>query len=234
MKHRRMVLIGAVVAVVVVMVAAGAVYAYNFASKVNQPHKASGPAIDCGTQVAASGLRSFSIVPAQTTASYKVHENLIIHNQPSTDAVGKTQDVSGTFSIRTNQAPLVAALNVTVNLSTLKTDEAMRDRYVRNNALQTDAYPNATFVSTCTQGMPASYSEGQEITFKMVGNLTMHGKTNQEIFSVVGKLSGDTVTGTATTTLFMTDFGIEPPNLANVAIAEDRTQVTLEFMAKEG
>lgn len=228
----RLIWIGLVV--VVVVAAAGAGYTFYFSKNVNPQHVAAGPALSCSTPVPTDGLRTFQIVPNQSTASYKVHENLIVRNLPSTDAIGKTQDVSGTFRIRTAQTPLVAALNATVNLSTLQTDEPRRDRFVRNDELETKTYPHATFASFCAQDLPTSYSDGQQISFKLLGNMTMHGKTNQATFAVTGKLSGDTVTGTATTTIFMTDFGIPPPNLANIAIAENKVEVTLEFTAKEG
>ncbi|WP_160145635.1 YceI family protein [Dictyobacter aurantiacus] len=179
------------------------------------------------------GLRSFSIVPAQSTASYKVHENLILRNLPSIDAVGKTQDVTGSFKISSSPAPQVTSLHLTVNLSTLQTDEPMRDRFVRNRALETNQYPNADFTSTCAQGMPAHYSDGQSLSFQLPGSLTMHGKTHQETFAVTGKLIDKTISGTATTTLLMTDFDIQPPDLANIAIAQNKVLVTITFLAQE-
>ena len=62
----------------------------------------------------------------------------------------------------------------------------------------------------------------------------MHGKTNKAVFDVQGKVVGKTITGTATSTLYMTDFGIQPPNLANIAISQNKVLVTLTFTAKEG
>ena len=60
----------------------------------------------------------------------------------------------------------------------------------------------------------------------------MHGKTNGETFVVQGKVVGNTITGTATSTIYMTDFGIQPPNLANIAIAQNKVVVTLSFTAQ--
>ena len=91
-----------------------------------------------------------------------------------------------------------------------------------NNSLQTDTYPNATFVSVSTQGLPSSYTDGQTVHFQLTGNLTMHSQTNKEVFDVQGKVVGNTITGTATSTIYMTDFGIQPPNLANIAIAQNK------------
>ncbi len=41
-----------------------------------------------------------------------------------------------------------------------------------------------------------------------------------------------TVTGTATSTIYMTDFGIQPPNLANIAISQNKVVIALDFTAK--
>jgi polyisoprenoid-binding protein YceI len=162
-----------------------------------------------------------------------VYENLIFQNNPNNDAIGTTHSVQGSFKIRTGASPLVAALNITVDLRTLQTDAARRDNYVRQNTLQTDTYPYTTFVSVSTQGLPANYSDGQTVHFQLVGNLTMHGKTNKEVFDVQGKVVGNTITGKATSTIYMTDFGIQPPNLANIAIAQNKVVVTLTFTAKD-
>jgi polyisoprenoid-binding protein YceI len=217
-----------------VFIAAGMIYAAHFASTVNQPHIAPGAATATGTPIPSTGLRTFQVVPAQTTASYSVYENLIFQNKPNNDAVGTTHSVQGSFRIRTSASPLVAAMNITVDLRTLQSDASRRDHYIQQNTLQTDTYPYAMFVSVRTQGLPASYSDGQFVHFQIVGNLTMHGRTNKEVFDVQGKVVGNTITGTATSTIYMTDFGIQPPNLANIAIAQNKALITLTFTAKEG
>jgi polyisoprenoid-binding protein YceI len=172
-------------------------------------------------------------VPAQTTAVYSVYENLILQSKPNNDAIGTTHAVQGSFQIQTGASPLVAAMNVKVDLSTLQTDSPMRDNYVRRHALETDTYPDATFISVSTQDLPTRYSDGQTVHFQLTGNLTMHGKTNKEVFDVHGQVTGKQITGTATSTLFMTDFGIQPPNLANIAISQNKVLITLTFTAKE-
>src|SRR6266550_3444370 len=229
---KRNILLAATGAVLVIIVA-GMLYTSHFASAITQTqsHIATGAVTATETPVASTGLQTFQIVSAQTTAAYSVHENLIIQNKPNNDAVGTTHSVQGSFKIRTGTSPLIAAMNITVDLRTLQTDSTMRDNYVRRNALQTDTYPYATFVSVSTQGLPASYSDGQTVHFQLTGNLTMHGKTNKEVFDVQGKVVGKAITGTATSTIYMTDFGIQPPNLANIAIAKNKVVVTLTFTA---
>lgn len=233
MKKRYIWLSGGVGLIVVVIVA-GMLYTSHFASTVNQPHTAAGAITVTTTPIPSTGLETFQIVSAQTTASYSVFENLILQNKPNNDAVGTTHSVTGSFKIRSGASPLVAGMNITVDLRTLQSDAAMRDRYIQRNTLETDMYPYATFVSVSTQGLPASYSDGQTVHFQLIGNLTMHGKTNKEVFDVQGKVAGNTISGTATSTIYMTDFGIQPPNLANIAIAQNKVVITVNFVAQKG
>jgi polyisoprenoid-binding protein YceI len=234
MKKRYIWLAGSGLALILVIIATGVAYTAHFASAVNQTHTAPGAIKVTSTPIPSTGLQTFQIVSNQTTASYSVYENLIFQNKPNNDAVGTTHSVQGSFKIRTGTSPLVAAMNIQVDLRTLQTDSTMRDNYVRRNALQTDTYPYATFVSVSSQGLPASYSDGQTVHFQLTGNLTMHGKTNKEVFDVQGKVVGNTLTGTATSTIFMTDFGIQPPNLANIAIAQNKVVITITFTAQKG
>ncbi len=232
MKKRNILLAG--IGAIIIIIVAGVLYTSHFASAVNQTqtHVAPGAVTATGTPIRSTGLQTFQIVPAQTTASYSVHENLIFQNKPNNDAIGTTHSVQGSFKIRTGTSPLVASMNITVDLSTLQSDAQRRDNYIKQNSLQTDTYPNATFVSVGTQSLPSSYTDGQTVNFQLTGNLTMHGKTNKEVFDVQGKVVGNTITGTATSTIYMTDFGIQPPNLANIAIAQNKVVVTLTFTAK--
>ncbi len=237
------------VSIVVVIVVAGILYTTRFASAVNQTqtHTAAGAIVvtptatslpatttsSAGTSTPTTDLHTFQIVPAQTTASYSVYEDLIFQNKPNNDAIGTTHGVKGSFGVQTGTSPRIDAMTITVDLTTLQTNSQMRDNYVRRNALQTDMYPTATFVSVSTQGLPSSYTDGQSVHFQLTGNLTMHGKTNKAIFDVQGKVVGKTITGTATSTLYMTDYGITPPNLANIAIAQNKVLVTIDFTAQE-
>lgn len=235
MKKRSIWWAGSGLVLVIIVIIAALVYTSRFASAVNQTqtHVAPGALTVTTTPIPSTGLQTFQIVSNETTASYSVYENLIFQNKPNNDAVGTTHSVQGSFKIRTGDSPLVAAMTIQVDLRTLQSDAAMRDNYLRRNTLETDTYPYTTFVSVSTQGLPASYSDGQTVHFQLTGNLTMHGKTNKEVFDVQGKVVGNTITGMATSTIYMTDFDIQPPNLANIAIAQNKVVISIAFTAKE-
>jgi polyisoprenoid-binding protein YceI len=199
---------------------------------VQAAHTAAGPAVACGTPTPTTGMQAFTIVPAETTASYTVHENLIIRGLPNNVVVGKTQSVQGNLYLTTSPVPQVAGVHLVINLTTLKTDSAQRDTFVKNRWLDSLHYPNADFTSTCVKGLPATYTPGQTITFQVIGNLTVHGVTNQETFTVRGNVTGNTITGTASTMVYMTDFGLTVPNLANFVVAQNNVVLAIDFTAR--
>lgn len=180
-----------------------------------------------------AGSRTFHIVPEQTEARYEVQEQFLNRDLPN-KAVGKTNAVEGSFDFSADGKPTGQVSKITVDLRTLTSDQSRRDQWIRRQSLASNQFPFAEFSSTGVEGVPESYAEGQDVTFKLLGNMTIHGVTRPVTFDVRGKLVGDTVTGTATTSLLMKDFGFDPPNIAGLLSVQDGVTVTVDFTAKEG
>lgn len=206
------------------------------------PTATSAPApADTNAQPAAPGMRTFVVVPAESKATYIVDEEFFGGalskygiNVGRVDTVGATQEIEGRLQL--NLADLTAALgenNFTVKLNTLTTDQSLRDQWIRENGPSFDQYPLASFKATAIEGAPAAYNEGETVSFKLVGDLTMREITKPATFDVSASLVGDTLTGQATTRLKLTDFGIDPPNFANTLTVADEFSVEVQFTAKE-
>jgi polyisoprenoid-binding protein YceI len=114
----------------------------------------------------------------------------------------------------------------------LKSDSPRRDNYLRNNALESARYPTVTFVPTAVEGLPTTYAEGQEYTFRVHGDLTVREITRPVTFDVTARLQGQTLSGTATTTIRMSDFGVGPIDLVGILRTEDKVKLTLKFVAR--
>lgn len=179
-----------------------------------------------------AGTRVFRIVPDQTEASYEVQEQFLSRDLPNM-AIGKTSKVEGEFQFSLNGQPSGQVTKFTVDLRTLTSDESRRDNRIRRQWLESEKYPFAEFVSTEAQNLPASYTEGQEVNFKLAGNLTIREITRPVTFDVTGKLTGDTVTGTASTQIMMKDFGFDPPSVAGMLTVKDGVTIKVNFTAKE-
>lgn len=188
-----------------------------------------------------AGLRTFVIVPEQSKASYLVDEEFFAGalaklgiNAGKAEVVGSTQAIAGQLQL--DLANLAAALgdnNFTVQMNTLVTNQAPRDKWIREDGPNFNAHPVASFKATAIQGAPATYTEGAEVSFKLAGDLTVHEQTKPATFDVKAKLVGDTLTGVATTRLLMSGFGIEPPNFANTLTVADEFGIEVQFTAKE-
>jgi polyisoprenoid-binding protein YceI len=181
---------------------------------------------------AAGGTRTFSIVPEQSEASYEVQEQFLSRDLPN-QAIGKTNAVTGEFQFSLDGKPSGKVTNITVDLSKLTSDESRRDNRIRTQWLESNKFPNAVFTSTEAQGLPEAYTEGQDVNFKLTGDMTIRDVTKPVTFDVTGKLVGDTITGSATTQIMMKDFGIDPPSVAGMLTVKDGVTVKLNFTAKE-
>jgi len=180
---------------------------------------------------AAGGTRSFTIVPEQTEASYQVQEKFLNRDLPNI-ALGKTNAVTGELQISLDGKPSGKITKISVDLRTLTSDQSRRDSRIHTQWLESDKYPFAEFTSTDVQGIPESYTEGQEINFKLTGDMKIRDVTKPVTFDVKGKLEGDTITGSATSKIFMKDFGFDPPNVAGILTVDDGVTVTINFTAQ--
>ena len=180
----------------------------------------------------ASGTRTFTIVPDQSEASYEVQEQFLSRDLPN-QAIGKTNAVTGELQFSLDGKPSGKVTNITVDLSKLTSDESRRDNRIRQQWLESNKYPNAVFTSTDAQGLPETYTEGQDVNFKLTGDMTIHDVTKPVTLDVTGKLVGDTITGSATTQILMKDFGIDPPSIAGMLTVKDGVTIKLNFTAKE-
>jgi len=181
---------------------------------------------------AAGALRLFRIVPGESAASYEVQEQFMDQPLPNM-ALGTTTAVEGTFQIDASGKPTGQVTDITVDLRELTSDKNRRDQRIREQWLESNTYPYAKFVSTGMEGGPDSYTEGEEISFKLMGDMTVREQTLPVTWDVTAKLEGDTVTGTATTNIMMADFGIEVPEIMGMLTVQDGVTVTVKFVAKE-
>jgi len=189
---------------------------------------------------APEGFRTFVVVPAETTASYLMDEEFFASalSKYNIDAgkkvtVGSTQNVEGSLALELGAAQPLGPNRFAVDLLSLTSDQSLRDGWLKDNALESSKFPEALFVASSIQGAPASYTDGTEVQFQLVGDLTVRAITLPVTFDVTATLSGDTIRGVAEAKLKLTDFGITPPNFANTLVVDDLFTIRIELTAKE-
>ena len=161
-------------------------------------------------------------------AAYSVREQLAGRSLPS-DAVGTTRAVKGMLILGSDNAVRSERSKITVDLRTLTSDEDRRDRYVKDNTLQTRRFPLVEFVPQGLLGLPFPLPSSGEAGFRVVGDMTLHGVTRPITWEVSARFVGDEVTGRATTSFKFGDFGMTVPKLFVVLSVDDNIQLRLDF-----
>ena len=179
---------------------------------------------------APGGATTYAIAADKSQAKVTVNEKLAALPAPS-DAVLMTNAIQGQLFLGPDTKPVEGA-KIMVDLRTLKSDKTQRDNYIRTNTLQADQFPLAEFVITGVDGWSGPLKEGQQSTFKILGNMTIHGVTKPVSFDTTATMQSGAVTGTATTNFKFEDFNMSPPSLAIVK-ANDLIKLDLNIVANK-
>lgn len=194
-----------------------------------------------GGAAPAAGLRTFTIIPEESSAAYLVDEEFFEDalsklgiNAGAVDVVGITPAIQGQIQFDLASGDLGQTL-ISADLSQLSTDQSARDRWLRENGggPQFGSFPQATFVAESAEGLPASISDGQEVQFTLNGQLTVRDTTSPVSFDVTAVLNGDTLSGVAETRLLMSSLGITPPDFARTLRVADEFGIRVELTARE-
>jgi polyisoprenoid-binding protein YceI len=177
---------------------------------------------------------TYRIVPGDSQISYEVGETFLDQNNKFATAIGITGVISGEIHIDTANPQASSLGTFTVDISQFKSDSSRRDNAIRQRFIQTSRYPIVTFIPTQIEGLPASYTAGQEITFKVTGDVTIREATRPLTFDVSVKLDGDTLSGTATTSFLMSDYGFGPISMVGILNTEDQVKIIFNITAKTG
>jgi polyisoprenoid-binding protein YceI len=230
-------LVGVAAAVVLLVVAAGAGW-WFFIREDNELATESPeiPADLVGNPTSSAGsgeVLTFRIIPDRSEAAYYADEKLARLPLPST-AKGTTNDIEGDFHLTADGFDLHPEneSSFTVDLTTLTSDEAMRDRRVHNDALQTAQFPTATFVATGVSGVDTSAPVGSETTFQLTGMLDLHGVEKEVTWDVQARREGNVMTALATVEFAFADFNITPPNIAGFVSVEDTVTLQVQVVAE--
>ena len=154
---------------------------------------------------------------------------------------GTTNAVSGSF-IADPANPSSASVEITVDLSTLDTGIALRNRHMRERYVETPKYPRATFKSVTVAAPSNAIAPNQPVDLDVTGDFTMHGVTKRISAPVRVILipesditrnsrgPGDWIHATTTFKLKLSDFGINVPE----GFVDDTLDAKLDVFALAG
>jgi polyisoprenoid-binding protein YceI len=159
-----------------------------------------------------------------TWVGYRAQEELV--GVGGTEAVGRTPDLTGSITL---EGTALTAADLTADLTTLRSNESMRDGQLGRQGIQTDQFPTATFVLTEPIELGSLPAEGESIEVTAVGDLTLHGVTKNVSIPLAAVRSGDVIGVAGSLTFTWDEFGMEQPSsMRVVSLAND---VTMELQA---
>jgi polyisoprenoid-binding protein YceI len=181
------------------------------------------------TLAAEEQQRVYRIDPARSVVRYTVEE--IFAGQGGNTAVGTTNVVAGDILIDPTHYANSQVGTIVINIEQFTSDSGLRDRRIRREFLESSTYPEAVFVPQALTDFPATIAEGAAITFGITGGLTIKETTAAAAWTVTATLEGDLLTGSATTTIRMSEYAVGPINIAGLVETADEVRLEFEFTA---
>lgn len=146
--------------------------------------------------------------------------------------VGRTPGVTGTMTI---DGTTITATDIVVDMTGLITDDGSRNNAIRNQAIETAIFPEASFVLTEPIELGAVPGPGEQVQVEATGDLTIHGVTRTETIPLTAELSGDIIVVFGQLgPILLADYDISQPVAAVVLSVEDNAIMELQLFLRRG
>jgi len=215
-------IIGLLAAIIVVVV--GGPYIYFHFVEGKPPPKLSlsttpvPAAASTGTRAPLAGTWN---VANGTVVRYRVKETLF--GQSGT-AVGSTSKVTGSMTIAGTK---VDKANFAVDMTSVSSDEGMRDNQFQGRIMDTATYPTATFTLTRPIDLAPVPKDAVVKTYPATGKLTLHGTTRDVTLTLTARRTGNVIAVQGSTPITFSDYNIDNPSGGPASVGNTGT---LEFV----
>jgi polyisoprenoid-binding protein YceI len=147
------------------------------------------------------------------------------------EIAGRSPEVAGNLTVEDGT---VTTADLYVQTGALASDQARRDRWLEGNALDTEEFPEATFTLTEPIRLPADPAVGEGVAVDAVGELTLHGTTQEVVFPIEACFAGDSASVAGSVEILLEDYGIEPPDVPGLAKVDPDGIVELQLTFEPG
>ena len=168
---------------------------------------------------------------SEARITYRAQEQLAGVNFPN-DAVGSSPTVTGTLVIAKDGTIDSTQSKLTVDLRTFKSDQDMRDNYLRTRTFEVEKFPFAEFVPKRATGLPHPLPSAGAAGIQLTGDMTIHGTTSELTWTLYATFSPAVVAGRGKTTFTFDKFGLPKPQLARLLSVDDKVELEIEFRTK--
>ena len=139
---------------------------------------------------------------------------------------GKTNKLEGTINVDPAKVGDSAAVHFEVDLASLDTGIAMRNKHMRENHLETAKYPKAVFDGAAIRGPgDAVLTSGKTIPLDVEGTFTLHGVSRRIRITVQTTYQpndGGRITFQTRFPVLLADYAISRPQFLFLKLAESQ------------
>ncbi len=188
------------------------------------------PTVDGTWEVDASSGSTDYPFDDRSYVGYRVQEELA--GIGGNTVVGRTPAVSGSLSIADTQ---ITDVRITADFGQLVSDSSGRDSTLRTTALETTAFPEASFELNSPIELGSIPADGETIAVEATGELALHGVTNTVTVALEATLVGDRIAVVGRAPVTFADYDIDSPTAALVVSIDDVGELELQlFFARPG
>jgi polyisoprenoid-binding protein YceI len=150
-------------------------------------------------------------VTTGSEAGYRVQEVLLGQNNT---AVGRTSSVTGDLTLSGSR---VTAATFSIDLTTVKSDQARRDAQFNGRIMNTATHPTATFTLTQPINLPSIPQPGVDITASGIGQLMLKSTTKPVTVTVTARRAGNSMQVSGSIPITFSEWGIPNPSFGPVS-----------------
>ena len=161
----------------------------------------------------------------ETFVGYRVNEELV--GVGAFTAVGRTSAVTGSLTF---DGAAITGVEIEADVTQLRSNDTRRDRALGSQGLETNDYPTASFSLTQPIALDAVPAEGDAIAVDAVGELTLHGVTNEVTIPLEGQRAGGYVVVVGSLEIQFEDYGMRAPSAFVVVSIEDFGLMELQLV----
>ena len=178
-----------------------------------------------------AGARGFAIVAERSLATIRVREQIAAIPAPG-DAILTTHAFSGTVVLLPDGG-FANGSAFAADLDTLKSNEPLRDEWIKFNTLNTRVYPRAEFTLERVNGVPMPIAAQGEWAATLEGTMKIHGVERRLSWPVQVTRSSGEVRVRGATAFKFGDYGMTVPANRLILSVVDDVRLEIDLVARE-
>jgi polyisoprenoid-binding protein YceI len=178
-----------------------------------------------------TGARRFAIVAERSIATVRVREQVAAIPAPG-DAVLTTRAFTGAV-VLLSDGGFANGSAFAADLDTLKSDEPLRDEWIKFNTLNTRVYPRAEFTLDRVSGVPMPIAAQGEWAATLDGTMKIHGVERRLAWPVLVTRSGSEVRVRGATAFKFGDYGMTVPANRLILSVVDDVKLEIDLVGRE-